>query len=136
LVRKKHKEEPKPAAAEQPHAEVAAEEANGHKEEVANGKRKAEEPAEAEAETEQEGWGSGYPSDARCVAWLRRNMHPVFGWGPECRFSWGTAKDMLEAKGAGVKVEWPADDDGESSRMTDFFGGSGGVQQMDGDELG
>jgi hypothetical protein len=53
LVRKKHKEEPKPAAAEQPHAEVAAEEANGHKEEVANGKRKAEEPAEAEAETKK-----------------------------------------------------------------------------------
>ncbi|KAJ9133535.1 Ribonuclease [Pleurostoma richardsiae] len=91
---------------------------------------------EAEAETEQEGWGSGYPSDARCVAWLRRNMHPVFGWGPECRFSWGTAKDMLEAKGAGVKVEWPADDDGESSRMTDYFAASGGDQQIDGDELG
>jgi ribonuclease H2 subunit A len=66
-------------------------------------------------------WGSGYPSDARCVTWLRANMHPLFGWGPECRFSWGTAKDMLEAKGAGIKIEWPADDDGETARLTDFF---------------
>ncbi|KAL2112657.1 hypothetical protein VUR80DRAFT_6933 [Thermomyces stellatus] len=64
-------------------------------------------------------WGSGYPSDARCVAWLRENMHPLFGWGPECRFSWGTAKDMLD--GQGVKVEWPAEDDGETARVTDFF---------------
>ncbi|KAK7415818.1 hypothetical protein QQX98_005600 [Neonectria punicea] len=66
-------------------------------------------------------WGSGYPSDGKCVGWMRGNVHPVFGWGPECRFSWGTAKDMLEAKGNGVKVEWPAEDDGETSRLTDFF---------------
>ncbi|KAF1732638.1 hypothetical protein MY5147_008177 [Beauveria neobassiana] len=66
-------------------------------------------------------WGSGYPSDGRCTAWMRSNLHPVFGWGPECRFSWSTAKDMLEAKGNGVKVEWPVEDDGETSRVTDFF---------------
>ncbi|KAM0330712.1 hypothetical protein ACHAQA_003664 [Verticillium albo-atrum] len=73
-------------------------------------------------ETEGEGmeWGSGYPSDARCVTWLRGNMHPVFGWGPECRFSWGTAKDMLDSKG-GVKVEWPVDESEEANRMTDYF---------------
>lgn len=80
-------------------------------------------------------WGSGYPSDARCISWLRSNMHPVFGWGPECRFSWGTAKDMIEAKGAGVKVEWPVDDDGETSHLTDYFGGSND-RENDGDELG
>lgn len=80
-------------------------------------------------------WGSGYPSDARCVSWLKTNMHPVFGWGPECRFSWGTAKDMIEAKGAGVKVEWPVDDDGETSRLTDYFGGSDD-RENEGDELG
>ncbi|KAI1109485.1 ribonuclease H2 subunit A [Nemania sp. NC0429] len=82
-------------------------------------------------------WGSGYPADARCVAWLRQNMHPVFGWGPECRFSWGTAKDMLEAKG-GVKVEWPADDDddGSTSRVTDFFVASGDGEKGAADELG
>jgi len=88
-----------------------------------------------EAEAEQDGWGSGYPSDARCVAWLKRNMHPFFGWGPECRFSWGTVKDMLEAKGSGVRVEWPLENDGETARVTDFFVASNECDK-DVDELG
>ncbi|XXG97739.1 putative U3 small nucleolar RNA-associated protein 7 [Hypoxylon texense] len=93
------------------------------------------EAAAEEAEEEEISWGSGYPSDARCVAWLRRNMHPVFGWGPECRFSWGTAKDMLEAKTNGaVKVEWPVDEDDENTRLTDYFHGGG--KEKDADELG
>jgi ribonuclease H2 subunit A len=80
-------------------------------------------------------WGSGYPADGRCVAWMRSNMHPVFGWGPECRFSWGTAKDMIEAKGNAVKVEWPVEDDGETARLTDFFVASE-RRDKDADELG
>jgi ribonuclease H2 subunit A len=75
-------------------------------------------------EEENIAWGSGYPSDGRCVSWLRSNMHPVFGWGPECRMSWGTAKDMLEgppAKGGGVKVDWPVEEDPDTHRVTDFF---------------
>ena len=69
-----------------------------------------------------EGWGSGYPSDGKCTAWLKGNMDPVFGWGSECRFSWGTAKDMLDDKGKGVKVEWPeVEDDEQAMRVTDFF---------------
>jgi hypothetical protein len=56
--------------------------------------------------TAPETWGSGYPSDSKCVGWLRRNMDPVFGWGNECRFSWGTAREMLELKG-GARVDWP-----------------------------
>ncbi|KAI8961118.1 ribonuclease H-like domain-containing protein [Daldinia sp. FL1419] len=95
--------------------------------------RAAGDSAGKEGEAEQETWGSGYPSDARCVSWLKRNMHPVFGWGPECRFSWGTAKDMLETKG-GVKVEWPVEEDDENSRLTDFFADSG--KEKDADELG
>ncbi|KAK3169813.1 hypothetical protein OEA41_009197 [Lepraria neglecta] len=67
------------------------------------------------------GWGSGYPSDARCTTWLKEHMNPVFGWGTECRFSWGTAKDLLEAKGSGTKVDWPAEDDEQGMRVTDFF---------------
>ncbi|GKT56962.1 ribonuclease H2 subunit A [Colletotrichum tofieldiae] len=78
-------------------------------------------------------WGSGYPSDGRCVSWMKSNMHPVFGWGPECRFSWGTAKDMLEGNG-GLKVDWPVEDDGDTARMTDFF--VSGDDDRDGDELG
>ncbi|KUI60617.1 Ribonuclease H2 subunit A [Cytospora mali] len=80
-------------------------------------------------------WGSGYPSDPRCVSWMKGNMHPVFGWGPECRFSWGTAKDMIEGKGSGVKVEWPVEEDGDTARLTDFFSANG-EQEKDADELG
>jgi len=81
-------------------------------------------------------WGSGYPSDGRCVSWMKGNMHPVFGWGPECRFSWGTAKDMLETnnKNGGVKVDWPVDEDPDTQRMTDFF--TSKDQDNEGDELG
>lgn len=67
-------------------------------------------------------WGSGYPSDARCVAWLKNQMDGLFGWGNECRFSWGTIKDMMEMKGsAGVKVDWPVDDDEDNARLSDYF---------------
>ena len=72
--------------------------------------------------TEEESWGSGYPSDARCTSWLKRNMDPVFGWGSECRFSWGTAKDMLDTKGVTAKVDWPVEEDDETMRLTEFFG--------------
>lgn len=68
-----------------------------------------------------EGWGSGYPSDARCTTWLKGHMNPVFGWGSECRFSWATAKELLEAKGTGTKVDWPVEDDEQGRRVTDFF---------------
>jgi ribonuclease H2 subunit A len=70
-------------------------------------------------------WGSGYPSDARCVAWLKNQIDSLFGWGNECRFSWGTLKEMLEMKGsAGVKVDWPAEDDDDNARLSDYFLGS------------
>ncbi|KAI9684695.1 MAG: hypothetical protein M1829_000069 [Trizodia sp. TS-e1964] len=87
--------------------------------------------------SEGEGWGSGYPSDARCSSWLRRTMDPVFGWGNECRFSWGTAKDLLEVKGSD-KVDWPVDDSDETSmRVTDFFTSSSAAteQSAEGDEM-
>ncbi|CAK7265588.1 hypothetical protein SEPCBS119000_001590 [Sporothrix epigloea] len=94
------------------------------------------------------GWGSGYPSDGRCTTWLRRNMHPLFGWGPECRFSWSTAKDMLEdsKKNGGVQVDWPepednAPDDGFSvTRISEFLTASAAARSPAGvdevDELG
>lgn len=81
----------------------------------------------------EESWGSGYPSDGKCTSWLKRNMDPVFGWGSECRFSWGTAKDMLDLKGLAAKVEWPIEDDDETSRLTDYFGAE---EEKDTDELG
>lgn len=68
-------------------------------------------------------WSSGYPNP-KCQTWLRKEMNPLFGWGNECRFSWSTAKDLLEATGkntTGTKVMWPADGDDESMRVTDFY---------------
>ena len=91
----------------------------------------AEGPADA-----ADGWGSGYPSDGRCTSWLKNNMEPLFGWGSECRFSWGTAKDLLESKGGVTKVDWPRGDDEEQSmRVTDFFvsGGMGGTEEESND---
>jgi ribonuclease H2 subunit A len=71
-------------------------------------------------------WGSGYPSDTRCITWMKSNMDPVFGWGAECRFSWGTAKEMLEGKANLLKVDWPVDDDDDGDmKMTSFFTSKG-----------
>ncbi|QSZ34128.1 hypothetical protein DSL72_005716 [Monilinia vaccinii-corymbosi] len=81
----------------------------------------------------EDSWGSGYPSDARTTAWLKRNMDPIFGWGSECRFSWGTTKDLLESKGIAAKVDWPIEEDDETSRLTDFFSAD---KDKDTDELG
>jgi ribonuclease H2 subunit A len=79
-------------------------------------------------------WGSGYPSDARCSGWLKQNMDPLFGWGNECRFSWGTAKDMLETKGAPCRVDWPEADEGDDNmKLTGFFLGAEEDRE---DELG
>ncbi|KAI5285442.1 hypothetical protein KEM54_000569 [Ascosphaera aggregata] len=66
----------------------------------------------------EESWGSGYPSDSKCTTWLKQNMHSVFGWGSECRFSWGTAKEFLDDN-LGTKVDWP--DDNAISRVTQYF---------------
>lgn len=78
------------------------------------------------------GWGSGYPSDARCSTWLKKNMHPVFGWGPECRFSWGTAKDLLEGKSPKPRVDWPEEEDDDTMKLTSFF--AAGAQPGDEDQ--
>lgn len=67
-----------------------------------------------------EGWGSGYPSDARCSTWLKKNMDPLFGWGNECRFSWSTSKELLEKK-PGANVTWPVDEDDDNTKLSSFF---------------
>ncbi|KAK4947478.1 hypothetical protein LTR66_014199 [Elasticomyces elasticus] len=90
----------------------------------------------SEPTTAPEGWGSGYPSDVRCSTWLKRNMDPVFGWGSECRFSWSTAKELLEPnKVAGLKVDWPAEEDDDAMKVTDFFLATGASAERDEGEL-
>lgn len=80
---------------------------------------------------EEADWGSGYPSDVRCSSWLKRNIDPVFGWGPECRFSWSTAKDLLENKAMAAAVQWPVEEDEETHRLTDYFGTDGEKEKDD-----
>lgn len=87
--------------------------------------------------------GTGYPGDERTKQWLRGSMDPVFGWSPAMtRFSWSTAKDLLEGgkgtKAVGVSVEWADDlEDGEQA-ITRFMGeGNGkGVQGWYGKSAG
>lgn len=81
---------------------------------------------ELSPEGEAASWGSGYPSDARCVSWLKAAIEPVWGFGNECRFSWGTVKDMLEQKGGSVKrTDWPADGDQDNMRLSSYFAQDG-----------
>jgi len=83
-------------------------------------------------------WGSGYPSDARCVNWLKSDLNPLFGFGNECRFSWGTIKDLMELKGSGgLKVDWPAEQDEENVLLSEYFmaGPSGGKADTESDQL-
>ena len=79
---------------------------------------------EGEGKEVGQGWGSGYPSDQRTVGWLKDNVDGVFGWPGECRFSWGTAKDLLEKEGK--KVEWPDQEEDESQgmKLTNYFVGA------------
>jgi len=81
----------------------------------------------AEVEDLEAGWGSGYPSDGKCVTWLRRDLDETFGWGGECRFSWGTAKDLLDDKNKAMYVEW-ADEDKENNKLSQYFGDGGGAK--------
>lgn len=81
-----------------------------------------------------EGWGSGYPSDVRCSTWLKKNMDPLFGWGNECRFSWGTAKELLEKKPCAI-VAWPVEEDDDGMKLTSFFAYGGEESTTAEDEL-
>lgn len=55
---------------------------------------------------------SGYPGDAGTVQWLRDNVHPVFGFPREVRFSWGSCSGFLEKDC--VKVTWCDDEQVET----------------------
>ena len=72
-------------------------------------------------------FGSGYPSDPKCVQWMRGNcdVDCPFGFPDFVRFSWGPAKKLLgegpdvsgsNGSGGGKKcavVKWEADEDDE-----------------------
>lgn len=87
-----------------------------------------------ELEATEPNWGSGYPSDVRCTSWLKRNMNPVFGWGTECRFSWGTVKDLLEKKHMAAVVDWPKGGDDDTAHIGNYFSAGNGREPMEGRE--
>ena len=81
-------------------------------------------------------FGSGYPSDPKCVEWMKSNcnMDKPFGYPDFVRFSWGPTKKSLgegdtTSSGAavggggerGLIVKWEADEDNEDE--------NGGKQQ-------
>jgi ribonuclease H2 subunit A len=41
-------------------------------------------------------FGCGYPGDKDAVSWLKRHLHPVFGFPTLVRFSWQTIKTLQE----------------------------------------
>ena len=49
-------------------------------------------------------FGSGYPSDEKCVKWLENSQHPVFGFPNLVRFSWSTSRDLLCNKEKGIGI--------------------------------
>jgi hypothetical protein len=60
-------------------------------------------------------FGSGYPSDPKCKAWLDSNCNidAPFGFPDIVRFSWAPTKNALKCDGgkSGSIVQWEADDD-------------------------
>jgi ribonuclease H2 subunit A len=60
-------------------------------------------------------FGSGYPSDPKCKAWLEENLaDTVFCFPDLVRFSWAPAKKALDT--GGVRCEWEDDDDEEEKK--------------------
>nr|KIR88323.1 ribonuclease HII [Cryptococcus tetragattii IND107] len=48
--------------------------------------------------------GSGYPSDPKTQAYLKKSIDPVFGYKGIVRFSWATIKVLLDKQG--VESKW------------------------------
>jgi ribonuclease H2 subunit A len=93
-------------------------------------------------------FGSGYPSDPKCVEWMKRNCNvdTPFGFPDFVRFSWGPSKKMLgEGPDAAVAVvaggggdgndrgkrpivKWEADEDDDENNNN--WGGGGKQSSM------
>ena len=75
--------------------------------------------------------GSGYPGDELTKKWLRAHIDPLFGWPSMMRFSWSTAKELLQSAAA-VPVEWEEDEEDKNAaadaaqqpKVTSFFAAS------------
>lgn len=74
-------------------------------------------------------FGSGYPSDPKCKAWVNdnANLDTPFGFPDFVRFSWGPAKSALKEDGErdGPVVRWEAEEEedeggGQQSSLDGF----------------
>jgi len=79
-------------------------------------------------------FGSGYPSDPKCKAWLVKNQSdPLFGYPDLVRFSWGPAKEAL--KESTIAADFEADeededqDDKQQAQSMSAFLSTGSVQK-------
>jgi len=64
-------------------------------------------------------YGSGYPSDPLCKAWLEKNFSdPIFCFPDFVRFSWNPVKTLIKERGA--KVEWEAEEDEEEGGISEI----------------
>ncbi|KRZ23704.1 Ribonuclease H2 subunit A [Trichinella pseudospiralis] len=72
-------------------------------------------------------FGSGYPSDSNTVAFLNNSLDKVFGFHSVVRFSWSTAKQLLDTKC--VPVVWEDNENNDEvkqpsrlgKRLTSYF---------------
>lgn len=76
-------------------------------------------------------FGSGYPSDPKCKAWLEKLQDPLFGYGDFVRFSWAPIKNKFTENDEAVDILFQADlDDDEDDLiqqqkgMSSFLSGS------------
>ncbi|KRZ81045.1 Ribonuclease H2 subunit A [Trichinella papuae] len=71
-------------------------------------------------------FGSGYPSDPNTVAFLNNSVDKIFGFHSVVRFSWSTAKQLLDTKC--VPVVWEDNENNDQvkpsklgKRLTSYF---------------
>lgn len=77
-------------------------------------------------------YGSGYTSDPVTKTWLRQSVDHIFGFPTFVRFSWSTAKNVLDTDAA--SVEWPDDEDednktSKSKKIKSYFASQQGHEQ-------
>eukprot|EP00041_Stephanoeca_diplocostata_P022570 m.540244 g.540244 ORF g.540244 m.540244 type:complete len:352 (-) comp22096_c0_seq3:1371-2426(-) len=64
-------------------------------------------------------FGSGYPGDPVTVEWLQKHGDNVFGFPGCVRFSWSTARKLMEEKCA--HVTWESDEEEDTPSVMSFF---------------
>ncbi|KRX64920.1 Ribonuclease H2 subunit A [Trichinella sp. T9] len=79
----------------------------------------------SESSSSGQQFGSGYPSDPNTVAFLNNSVDKIFGFHSVVRFSWSTAKQLLDTKCVPVVEDNEKSDEVKPSklgkRLTSYF---------------